>query len=39
MDTTLPLIEKYAGGSAAFVAFIHGFVLSSLVPILVPLFL
>lgn len=39
MDTTLPLIEKYAGSSAAFVAFVHGFVLSLLVPFLVPLFL
>ena len=39
MDTTLPLIEKYAGESAAFVAFIHGFILSALVPIIVPLFL
>lgn len=39
MDTTLPLIEKYAGSSAAFVAFIHGFILSALVPILVPIFL
>ncbi len=39
MDTTLPLIEKYAGESAAFIAFIHGFILSAFVPIIVPLFL
>lgn len=39
MDTTLPIIEKYAGSSAAFIAFLHGFILSSLVPILVPMFL
>lgn len=39
MDTTLPIIEKYAGSSAAFIAFLHGFVLCSLVPVLVPVFL
>ncbi|MEC9492707.1 lysine exporter LysO family protein [Flexistipes sp.] len=39
MDTTLPIIEKYAGSSAAFIAFLHGFILSSLVPVLVPVFL
>ena len=39
MDTTLPIIEKYAGSSAAFIAFLHGFILSSLVPILLPMFL
>ena len=39
MDTTLPLIEKYAGEGAALTAFIHGFVLSALVPFIVPLFL
>ncbi|TYB33817.1 MAG: lysine exporter LysO family protein [Flexistipes sinusarabici] len=39
MDTTLPIIEKYAGSSAAFIAFLHGFILSSLVPVLVPMFL
>ena len=39
MDTTLPIIEKYAGESAAVVAFINGFVLSALVPFLVPFFL
>jgi len=39
MDTTLPIIEKYAGSSAAFIAFLHGFILSSLVPVIVPMFL
>jgi uncharacterized membrane protein YbjE (DUF340 family) len=39
MDTTLPLIEKYAGESAAVIAFIHGFILSALVPFCVSLFL
>ena len=39
MDTTLPLIERFAGEDAAFTAFIHGFVLSILVPFIVPLFL
>ncbi|BAI80756.1 conserved hypothetical protein [Deferribacter desulfuricans SSM1] len=39
MDTTLPIIEKYAGSSAAIVAFINGFILSALVPILVPFIL
>lgn len=39
MDTTLPIITKYAGSSAAIVAFTNGFILSALVPIMVPLFL
>lgn len=39
MDTTLPIIEKYAGESAAIVAFAHGLILSALVPIIVPIFL
>lgn len=39
MDTTLPIIEKYAGEGAAFIAFIHGFILSALVPVIVPIFL
>lgn len=39
MDTTLPLIEKYAGPAVAFIAFLNGFILSTLVPVLVPLFL
>jgi len=39
MDTTLPIIEKYAGEKAAVVGFVHGFILSALVPFIVPLFL
>ncbi|CAB50279.1 lysine exporter LysO family protein [Pyrococcus abyssi] len=36
MDTTLPLIVKFGGKDAGIIAFIHGFLLSLLVPILVP---
>lgn len=39
MDTTLPIIERYAGEKAAVVGFVHGFILSALVPFIVPLFL
>ncbi|RMG98463.1 MAG: lysine exporter LysO family protein [Candidatus Dadabacteria bacterium] len=39
MDTTLPLIERYAGDAAALVGFVNGFLLSALVPVLVPLLL
>ncbi|ADR17975.1 lysine exporter LysO family protein [Calditerrivibrio nitroreducens] len=39
MDTTLPIIQKYAGDEAAVVAFVHGFILSALVPIFVSFFL
>jgi uncharacterized membrane protein YbjE (DUF340 family) len=39
MDTTLPIIKKYAGENAAVVAFVHGFILSALVPFIVPLLL
>jgi uncharacterized membrane protein YbjE (DUF340 family) len=39
MDTTLPIIERYAGPEAALAGFVNGFVLSALVPVLVPLFL
>lgn len=39
MDTTLPIIEKYAGDEAAIIAFVHGFILSALVPVFVSLFL
>ncbi len=39
MDTTLPLIERYAGDAAALVGFVNGFALSALVPLLVPLLL
>ncbi len=39
MDTTLPIIERWAGDKAALVGFLNGFVLSALVPVLVPLLL
>lgn len=39
MDTTLPIIEKYAGEGPAVVGFVNGFLLSALVPVLVPLLL
>lgn len=39
MDTTLPIIEKYGGDEVAVVAFIHGFILSSLVPFFVSIFI
>ncbi|WP_461207901.1 LysO family transporter [Clostridium sp. DL1XJH146] len=38
MDTTLPLISKYTDSEVAVIAFVNGFILSSLVPFLVPLF-
>lgn len=37
MDTTLPIISKATDGSVAVISFITGVVLSSLVPVLVPL--
>jgi uncharacterized membrane protein YbjE (DUF340 family) len=37
MDTTLPIISRATDGSVAIISFITGVVLSSLVPILVPL--
>ncbi len=38
MDTTLPLIDRFTGPHGALLAFINGLILSSLVPVLVPLF-
>ncbi len=38
MDTTLPLISKYTDSEVAVISFVNGFILSSLVPFLVPLF-
>lgn len=38
MDVTLPVIEKYCGKKAAIVGFINGVILSTLVPIILPLF-
>lgn len=37
MDTTLPIITKYTDSKTAVLAFVSGVVLSTLVPILVPL--
>jgi uncharacterized membrane protein YbjE (DUF340 family) len=37
MDTTLPLISKNTDESATIVAFLNGVILSSIVPILVPI--
>ncbi len=37
MDTTLPVIARVTDGSIALVSFVSGVVLSSLVPILVPI--
>ncbi len=38
MDVTLPIIEKYCGKRAAIVGFINGVILSTLVPIIIPLY-
>ncbi|MCD1296169.1 hypothetical protein CUJ83_14290 [Methanocella sp. CWC-04] len=38
MDTTLPVVVKYAGSEMSVIAFISGIVLSLLVMVLVPLF-
>lgn len=38
MDVTLPVIEKYCGKRAAIVGFINGVILSTLVPIILPLY-
>ncbi len=39
MDTTLPIIARFGGREVALVAFVHGFVLTAVVPFLVPLIL
>ena len=39
MDTTLPLITKFGGSEVALIAFVHGFVLTALVPFVVPFIL
>jgi len=36
MDTSLPIISKFTNGSTAIIAFVSGFILTMLVPILVP---
>lgn len=37
MDTTLPVIARYGGEKAALTALVHGFILTLLIPILIPL--
>lgn len=37
MDTTLPVIARYGGEKAALAALVHGFILTLIIPILVPL--
>ncbi len=39
MDVTLPIITKYAGSQAGIVAFVHGVVISAIVPVLMPIVL
>ncbi|WP_457742757.1 lysine exporter LysO family protein [Thermococcus sp.] len=39
MDTTLPIIRRFGGREVALVAFVHGFILTALVPFVVPLIL
>ncbi|AIU70002.1 membrane protein [Thermococcus eurythermalis] len=39
MDTTLPLITKFGGREVALVAFVHGFILTAVVPFAVSLVL
>lgn len=39
MDTTLPIIASFGGREVALVAFVHGFILTAIVPFLVPLVL
>ncbi len=39
MDTTLPLISRFSNANGAILAFINGFLLSVLVPILISLFI
>ncbi|MCY6372007.1 lysine exporter LysO family protein [Clostridium ganghwense] len=38
MDTTLPLISESTNSETAFISFVNGLILSSLVPVLVPFF-
>ncbi|ASJ08745.1 hypothetical protein A3L11_05680 [Thermococcus siculi] len=39
MDTTLPVITKFGGSEVALIAFVHGFVLTAVVPFVVPFIL
>ncbi len=36
MDTALPIILYYSGREKAFIAFIHGFILTLLIPLIIP---
>jgi len=36
MDSTLPIITKFGGKEITMIAFIHGFILSLIVPVIVP---
>ncbi|ASJ04178.1 lysine exporter LysO family protein [Thermococcus barossii] len=39
MDTTLPIMTKFGGSDVALIAFVHGFVLTALVPFVVSFIL
>ncbi|ANF22981.1 lysine exporter LysO family protein [Thermococcus piezophilus] len=39
MDTTLPIMTKFGGSEVALIAFVHGFILTALVPFAVPFIL
>ncbi|WP_048148677.1 lysine exporter LysO family protein [Palaeococcus ferrophilus] len=39
MDSTLPVMVKFGGSDVTLVAFVHGFILTSLAPVLIPLIL
>lgn len=39
MDTTLPIISRNTNGKIAIIAFVNGITLTSIVPLLIPLFL
>ena len=39
MDTTLPIMTKFGGTGVTLVAFVHGFVLTAMVPFVVPFIL
>ena len=39
MDTTLPIIAKFGGRGVALIAFVHGFILTALIPFVLSLVL
>ena len=39
MDTTLPIIRKFSDSETAVVAFVHGFILTAMIPFILPLIL